>query len=635
MRKILFTSTAVFFIWLFFSPILLAEESASCQKIRVQFSGGSREVRVVRIDMKDPFYRAEVVAAENQIGKTEPFLNLAEQLADDETEIIAAINGTYFNAYSDLQPAGNLQIGGRTVFISNSGTSVGFTADNSVRFAHLYTTIVGSVNGMWEYPYNWSVWGINQVYGRSDANVLYTPDFGKQVDAGNKTAIVVRNKKVTEIKKGVAPIHSDGYTLVFGAEVYSSMFKVGDSVDYKIQFNHIDFNNGGSKGGPAEWSDIRSTLGAGPLLVKDGKIVVDAKKEGFTDKKITGAAQRSFIGVTKDKVLILGTVSDVNLNALAEILLKLGVQDGMNLDGGASSALYYKGQIITTPSRNVSNAIVITRKKTRPIRLQLNGTELFLDTDPYFENQTTMVPMRGIMEALGAQVGWDADTGTLWAKKGDIRVEMWNGSNIVRVNGKEETLKAPCRVLHNRTYVPVRFMTQVFGGDVEFDPERNMVVMTLENANPQDIYEKAVLAYENGNHAEAIQLFLKVLKEDPGHAGALLKLAKHYAAEGDHQSAAGWYEKYLAIQTTDFEVWNSLGWVYANLNELTKAMDVFKMLTSKKPDAAAYWIALGDIYAHYQIQDKENAKQCYEKALSCAKSESQKESVLNRLKKLS
>lgn len=635
MRKLLFTITASFFIWLSFSLVLLAEESASYQKIQVQFSGGSREVRVVRVDMKDPLYRAEVVLAEKQTGKTEPFLNLVKQIADDETEIVAAINGTYFNSNTDLQPTGNLQINGKPVFISNSGTTVGFAADNSVRFAHLYTTIEGSVNGMWEYPYNWSVWGINQVYSSSEANILYTPDFGKQVDAGNKTAIIVRNKKVTEIKKGVVPIHSDGYTLVFGAEVYSSMFKVGDSVEYRIKYNHINYSNGGSKGEPAEWSDIRSALGAGPLLVKDGKIVVDAKKEGFTDSKITGAAQRSFIGVTKDKVLILGTVSDVKPNALAEIMLKLGVQDGMALDGGASSALYYKGQTVTTPSRNISNAIVITRKKTRPIRLQLNGTELFLDTDPYFENQTTMVPMRGIMEALGAQVGWDANTGTLWAQKGDIRVEMWNGSNIVKVNGKEETLRAPCRVLHNRTHVPARFMTELFGGDVKFDSERNMVIMVLENANPTELYDKAVFAYDNGNRDEAVQLLLKVLKENPDHAGALLKLAKHYAAEGDHKSATGWYEKYLAIQTTDYEVWNSLGWAYANQNELTKAMGVFQMLTGKKPDAAAYWIALGDIYAHYQIQDKENAKQCYEKALSCAKSESQKESVLNRLKKLS
>ncbi len=622
-------------MWLMLSFGVMAQEPASSQSLRIQFSGGSREVRVVRIDMKDTLYRAEVVLPQKGIGKVEPFVSLAEQPADNETEVIAAINGTFFNAYSDLQPAGNLQIQGRTAYINNSGTSIGFAADNTIRFAHLFTTVSGSVNGMWEYPYNWSVWGINQVYSRSDANILYTPDFGKQVDAGKKTAIIIRNKKVVEIKKGVVPIYSDGYTLVFGAEVYASMFKLGDKVDYRINHNQIDYSNGGKKGDPIQWSDIRSTLGAGPLLVQGGKNILDAKKEGFTDNKFIGAAQRSFIGVTKEQVLILGTVPDVTLKELAEILLKLDIQDGMNLDGGASSALYFKGQVVTKPSREISNAIVITKRKTRPIRLQLNGTELFLDTDPYFENQTTMVPLRGIMEALGAEAGWDPGSGTLWAMKRDTRVEMWNGSDLVSVNGTERKLLAPCRVVNNRTHVPARFMTELFGGEIRFDAQRNMVIMTLENANPDDLYEKAVLAYENGKRAEAVALFLKVLEDNPNYAGASLKLARHYASEGDHANAIVWYEKYLALQTKDYDVWNSLGWAYANLSELSKAMEIFKMLTREKPNAAAYWIALGDVYAHYQIQDTAKAKQCYEQALAHANSESQKQSVQARLDKIS
>lgn len=610
-----------------------AEESATFQTQRVQISAGTREVKLVRVDMKDPLYRAEVVIAGKQIGKVESFSDLVKQPADQETEIIAAINGTFFNASSDLQPTGNIQMKGKNIYLTN-GTSVGFSADNTVKIDYLYTTVNGSVNGMWEYPYNWSVWGINQVYSSSDANILYTPEFGKQVDAGGKTAIIIQNKKVVEIKKGIVPIHSDGYTLVFGAEVYASRFKVGDSVDYKLEYNQIDFSNGMKKGESIDWSDVRSTIGAGPLLVKDGKIVQDINKEGYTDAKFTGGAQRSFIGVTKDNVLLMGTVSKVSLAQLAEVLVKLGVENGMNLDGGASSALYFKGQVVTEPGRKLSNAIVITRRKTRPIRLQLNGKELFLDTDPYFENNTTMVPMRGIMEALGAEVGWDPATGTLWAEKGDIRVELWNGSSTVRVNGAERTLLAPCRVVNNRTHVPARFMTELFGGDVAYDKPLNMVVMKLDDANPSELYEKAVKAYDGGNRDEGVEMLKKLLEGYPNHAGALLKLARHYAQQSDNSNAGDYYEKYLAIQTMDYDAWNSLGWIYSNMGDLSRAIEVFSKLTREKPEAAAYWIALGDMYAHYQIQDTAKARQCYEKALSLSVSESQKQGLQDRLKKL-
>lgn len=71
----------------------------------------------------------------------------------------------------------------------------------------------------------------------------------------------------------------------------------------------------------------------------------------------------------------------------------------------------------------MSNVIVITDKKDRPVRLQLNGKEMFFDTDPYFSNSRTMVPLRGVMEAVGANVGWDAATGAISASKGGIKVE--------------------------------------------------------------------------------------------------------------------------------------------------------------------------------------------------------------------
>lgn len=367
--------------------------------------------------------------------------------------------------------------------------------------------------------------------------------------------------------------------------------------------------------------------------MKNGEIVVNAAKEGFTDSKITGRAQRSFIGETKDQYLVMGTVNDVTLNELASILKNIGIVNAINLDGGASSALMFENKVITSPTRNLSNAIVITKKKERPVRIQLNGKEMFFDTDPYFSNGRTMVPLRGIMEALGATVGWDSSTGTIWAKKGDTKVEMWNGSNIIRVNGTERKLDVPIQVKYNRTHVPVRFMAEIFGAEVDFKSDKNMVTIKMENTNPTEVYDRAVAALNSGNTTEAEKLFLEVLKIDSSYAGAMLKLANIYA-ETDKAKSAEYYEQFLKIEPKDYEVWNSLGWIYGSLGEVQKAIEVFKFLTSQSPDTAAYWIALGDMYAHYQIQDYTAAKECYNKALSCKNiTESQKNSVYEKLNK--
>ena len=600
---------------------------------QIKLKDGTREVKTVWIDMKDPNIRVEAVLAKGTVGEVDSFENIYSSARDEETEVIAAINGTFFNSYTDMQPAGNIQLKGRNAYILNSGSSVGFTADNRIRFESLYTSISGSINGNWEYPYNWSVWGINQVYESKDANVLYTPDFGTSVDAGSKTAIVTRNNRVVAIQKGISPIYSDGFTLVFGADTYSSQFRIGDRVDYKINYNQTDFSNGIKKGTPIDWSDVRTTIGAGPTLLKNGDIVVNAAKEGFTDQKFVNRAQRSFIGETKDQYLVLGTVNNVTLNELASILKDIGLVNAINLDGGASSALMFNNKVITAPTRKLSNVIAITRKKEKPIRIQLNGKEMFFDTDPYFSNGRTMVPLRGIMETFGATVGWDSATGTIWATKGDIKVEMWNGSNKIRVNGAERELDVSVQVKYNRTHVPVRFIAEIFGAEVNFIQEKNMVTIDMANSNPTDIYDKAVEELNRGNTAEAERLFLEVLKIDPAHAGSMLKLAKIYASN-DQQKAREYYEKFLEIQPKDYTVRNSLGWTYANLGEVRKAIEVFRFLTGESPDTAAYWIALGDMHAHYQIQDYATAKECYNRALKCSTiTESQKTGVYEKLEK--
>ncbi|GAE05132.1 hypothetical protein JCM10914_1220 [Paenibacillus sp. JCM 10914] len=108
---------------------------------------------------------------------------------------------------------------------------------------------------------------------------------------------------------------------------------------------------------------MSGALQAGPRLLTDGKVTLDVKKEGFKDPKIlTGGGARSALGITKDHKLILLTTGGATIPQLAEIMKQAGAYQAMNLDGGASSGLYYNGSYITTPGRQISNAIVVKYK---------------------------------------------------------------------------------------------------------------------------------------------------------------------------------------------------------------------------------------------------------------------------------
>lgn len=112
-----------------------------------------------------------------------------------------------------------------------------------------------------------------------------------------------------------------------------------------------------------EQGQMKGALQAGPRLVKDGKVSLNVKKEGFKDPKIlTGGGARSALGITKDHKLILLTTGGATIPQLAEIMRQAGAYQAMNLDGGASSGLYYNGSYLTAPGRQISNALIVKLK---------------------------------------------------------------------------------------------------------------------------------------------------------------------------------------------------------------------------------------------------------------------------------
>ena len=91
---------------------------------------------------------------------------------------------------------------------------------------------------------------------------------------------------------------------------------------------------------------------------------MNPEAEGFRDPKIlSGTGSRSAVGVTDDGYLLMATCSGVTVKQLAGIMKAVGAHDAMNLDGGASSCLYYKGSYLVSPGRNISNALLVVARE--------------------------------------------------------------------------------------------------------------------------------------------------------------------------------------------------------------------------------------------------------------------------------
>ena len=109
-----------------------------------------------------------------------------------------------------------------------------------------------------------------------------------------------------------------------------------------------------------DWSGYQTVICCGPRLLADGAVVVDPQREGFRDSHVLGRGRRTAVGLTRlNRLLLLNTEKACSLQELAGIMQELGCSDAVNFDGGASTAMHYRGRTITSPGRPLTNVLCV------------------------------------------------------------------------------------------------------------------------------------------------------------------------------------------------------------------------------------------------------------------------------------
>lgn len=116
------------------------------------------------------------------------------------------------------------------------------------------------------------------------------------------------------------------------------------------------------------------------------------------------------------------------------------------------------------------------------ISVQIDGKPLaFTDAAPEITADRTFLPFRAVLEAIGAEVGYDAETSTVSARRDGVDLAMVLGQNTASVteDGQTRTVEMDVTpyVKNGRTYVPVRFVAEAFGCNVGWDGDTRTVII--------------------------------------------------------------------------------------------------------------------------------------------------------------
>jgi hypothetical protein len=99
----------------------------------------------------------------------------------------------------------------------------------------------------------------------------------------------------------------------------------------------------------------------------------------------------------------------------------------------------------------------------------VNGQSYNMDASPFISNGRTLVPVRYLANALGAQTDWDAATRQVTITKGVATTELTIDSTAIITNGKTSQMDTAPLILNGRTYLPARDIAEALGYTVEWN----------------------------------------------------------------------------------------------------------------------------------------------------------------------
>lgn len=139
------------------------------------------------------------------------------------------------------------------------------------------------------------------------------------------------------------------------------------------------------------------------------------------------------------------------------------------------------------------------------IKVKVNERTVAMDVNPYISENHTLVPIRFVATALDFdEIIWDSYERAVTIKDSETVINLDIDSQDAYVNGEKKELGTPARIKNNRTYIPIRFVSENMGAEVNWDAENRVVNIKKADIIPDFPYSEDELFWlARIIHAEA------------------------------------------------------------------------------------------------------------------------------------
>lgn len=150
-----------------------------------------------------------------------------------------------------------------------------------------------------------------------------------------------------------------------------------------------------------------------------------------------------------------------------------------------------------------------TAYAAEPVIIMVKDKPIQTDVAPIIDKGRVLIPIRVVTESLGATVTWDKTTRTATISKWVEKINLTIGQKTAIIDAPNKSdkpyklsLDVSVRIVNNRIYVPLRFISEFYGYQVGWKNN------TVSIDSPLSAYQQAILY--NGELAEARQFVMNM-----------------------------------------------------------------------------------------------------------------------------
>jgi len=138
--------------------------------------------------------------------------------------------------------------------------------------------------------------------------------------------------------------------------------------------------------------------------------------------------------------------------------------------------------VVVAQVPHIARAAVFSPSPQPDVTVLVNGEPLISDSPVHIGAGRTLLPVRAVAETLGAQVQWDGQSRKVLITRGLDRIVLEIDSRTAIHETRTLVMDVPAIIINDRTFVPVRFVSETLGATVDWIDDTRTVVITGSTA---------------------------------------------------------------------------------------------------------------------------------------------------------